>query len=236
MRRSLRSLFTLALSALVLLQAGGVVDLQETFDSVVDDGQFDPELPSPRVTDGPGTASGPDSDGARSQGGGQKTGESRGTPTVAPRADIDVARLERLVHGEVNEVRTSRGLEALERDAALAEIARYHGRDMAQNEYVAHTAPDGETMSDRYDAFGYDCRVSTGDGRYASGGENIYYARYTGYDYTEAELARMTVDGWMNSTGHRENLLRDYWNREGIGVVVDQRDGRTHVYVTQNFC
>ncbi|WP_435358283.1 CAP domain-containing protein [Haloarchaeobius sp. DFWS5] len=226
MRRFVRSVVPLVLSALLVLQAAGYVDVTGPVASAIDD-EFD--LP-PGLTGGPGPVSGDD-------------GKVRappetvaGTPTTAPESGIDVARLERLIHEDVNDVRESRDLSMLERDSELAAVGRYHSRDMAHNQYVAHTAPDGETMGDRYDRFDYDCRVPTGDGRYAGGGENIYYAYYSGQGFTEEELAQKAVDGWMNSTDHRENLLRDYWEHEGIGVVVENRDGVTYVYVTQNFC
>lgn len=159
-----------------------------------------------------------------------------------PLSELDRSRVERLVHEHVNERRAEHGLGALEFDTALREIARYHSEDMAENDYFSHTSPDGETRSDRYDRFGYDCRADTGDGTYYTGGENI---AYTYYDtrvrtsdgvvrYTTAdELARGLVRGWMNSQGHRENILTEAWDHEGIGVAITS-DGK--VYATQNFC
>lgn len=56
------------------------------------------------------------------------------------------------------------------------------------------------------------------------------------YDTPEG-LATGIVDSWMNSTGHRENILRPYWNGEGIGIeIVETGDGMTKVWATQNFC
>lgn len=146
----------------------------------------------------------------------------------------DRARLERLIHERINGVRESEGLPTLAVDPELREIARYHSRDMAERGYFAHTAPDGETMRDRYDRFGYECRVSTGDGRYAIGAENIYRQSASTPD-DPAGVARSVVAGWMDSPPHRENILREYWQHEGIGVAVVE-DGTTQVFVTQNFC
>ena len=87
--------------------------------------------------------------------------------------------------------------------------------------------------------------VQTGTVRSATGGETILYTYYdvpvtTGNETvryeTQEELARGIVDGWMNSTSHRENLLKPYWGREAIGIYIDQMAGRTRVYATQNFC
>ncbi len=167
------------------------------------------------------------------------TGDSGSQPTVEGEqsaSSIDRAELEQLVHQEINDVRQDHELSKLAFDDDLREVARYHSKDMAQEEYFAHTAPDGETMSDRYDTFGYSCRVSTGDGRYATGGENIYMMQYTVQSYSEEEIAQKAVEGWMNSPGHRENILREYWQKEAIGVYVIESGGETRVYVTQNFC
>lgn len=158
---------------------------------------------------------------------------------------IDRAATERYIHEYVNEERTQRGLAPLAFDTELREVARYYSARMAREDFFAHTAPNGDTLSDRYDRFGYDCRVSVGDGRFATGGENLAYTYYEVpvrtdegvevYD-TERELARGIVEGWMNSPGHRENLLRPYWDGEGIGVYAIAEGGQLRVYATQHFC
>lgn len=151
--------------------------------------------------------------------------------------------IEGLIHEEVNEVRAENGLPAIQSSVALTDIARYHSRDMAAIGYFAHTAPDGQTMGDRYDLFDYTCRVRTGSGNeYATGAENIaktfYQARLTNGEYydTPEELAEGIVRQWMNSPDHRENILRPFWENEGIGVFVVQEEGEWAIYVTQNFC
>jgi uncharacterized protein YkwD len=158
---------------------------------------------------------------------------------------IDRAATERYIHQYINQERTERGLEPVEFDSELREVARYYSARMAREEFFSHTAPDGGTLADRYDRFEYDCRVATGNGRITTGGENLAYTYYETrvrtdggvevYD-TERELARGIVDGWMNSTGHRKNLLRPYWEAEGIGVYAIEDDGRLRVYATQHFC
>jgi uncharacterized protein YkwD len=136
------------------------------------------------------------------------------------------ARLERLIHERVNHRRDARGLENLTWNEDLATVARYHSNHMANESYFAHVSPSGESPGDRYDAFGVRC----------AGGENLGYVRYRGASFTDEELARRIVTGWMNSEGHRENLLRPRFEEEGIGVTVAERDGSLHVYATQNFC
>jgi len=173
-----------------------------------------------------------------------------GTPTDdesasdgdTPLSELDRSRVERLVHDHINDQRAEHGLDTLAFDEDLREIARYHSSDMAENDYFSHESPSGESRSDRYEKFDYDCRADAGDGRYYTGGENIAYTYYdtdvtTDWGtvrYTTAdELAEGIVRGWMNSEGHRENILTAAWNNEGIGLHVTS-EGK--VYATQNFC
>ncbi|WP_435159408.1 CAP domain-containing protein [Haladaptatus sp. DFWS20] len=174
----------------------------------------------------------------------ETTTTSTTQPTTTPSEPngFDRSEVERYIHQFVNEERTSRGLDAISFDTELRDIARSHSEDMATRGYFSHTSPEGENFADRYDQAGYTCRAPTSDGSYLTGGENIaqtWYdtpinngdgtVRYT----TERELARGIVDQWMNSQGHRENILTDAWQNEGVGIYVTE-DGK--VYATQNFC
>jgi len=159
------------------------------------------------------------------------------TGTPGPEADedglidwdgVDKAYLEQKIHERINEVRVERGLNPLNMEPKLREAARLHSGDMAQNGYFAHESPDGEDFEDRYAEVGYSCRVPAGNG-YLSGGENI--ASLDVPETNETELAAEFVEMWMNSPGHRENILDPAWGNEGIGVAI-----RDEIYVTQNFC
>lgn len=156
---------------------------------------------------------------------------------------IDVASLEKKIHILINEERRRQGLEALERDDRLSRIARAHSRDMALRGYFSHVSPEGNDFSARYRKARYSCSVRVGSTIY-EGGENIalnhlYASRTTvngivSYDWnSEEEIARTTVRGWMNSTGHRKNILTPHFLHEGIGVHIGADDG---IYITQNFC
>jgi uncharacterized protein YkwD len=177
----------------------------------------------------------------------QNDTDASDAPTVpaSSTAELNGTRVEYLVHRYVNAERTERGKSNLTFDTDLRAVARYHSADMANRSYFSHVGPDGETLADRYRRFDYRCRVKTGTFQYATGGENILYTYYDApvamgnrtveYDSPE-ELARGIVNGWMNSTSHRKNLLKPYWENEAIGVHIEQVDGRTRVYATQNFC
>lgn len=149
-----------------------------------------------------------------------------------------------MIHRRINDIRARHGLDPLSWDEELAAIALGHSRDMAERDYFDHVSPEGKDFTDRYREQGYTRTTRVGDVVY-QGGENLFmgnvvdsytYDRDTGeilsYSYFTLEgLADTAVNGWMESPGHRENILTPF-SREGIGVWVDD-DGE--VYVTQNF-
>lgn len=154
--------------------------------------------------------------------------------------DIDTthneSQLEQEIHKEINDRRQEHGLSALDSDSALAEVARSHSQDMATRGYFEHESPEGADFSDRYRRHGYSCEVTVSGNQYSTGGENIAYRSSTSLETNESELAEFIVDGWMNSTGHRENILRPFWQSEGIGVNISREGDMTTAYATQNFC
>jgi uncharacterized protein YkwD len=156
--------------------------------------------------------------------------------------DIERDTVEEHVHERVNAARKSHGLNALTNDPELVGIARGHSEDMAKRGFFAHATPEGETFEDRYATAGYDCRVPTGDARYLGGAENIAKTHAgipleTGEHHESAwDIAKGVVGGWLDSPGHRENLLNDPWRREGIGIYLQEEGQSLEVYVTQNFC
>ncbi|MFB6203318.1 MAG: CAP domain-containing protein [Candidatus Nanohaloarchaea archaeon] len=146
---------------------------------------------------------------------------------------INEHRIEMEIHEKINDRRTARGLEPLEYDVELAQIAGNYSREMAEKGFFSHTSPSGEDFLDRYREAGYRCRVRISERRYAKGGENLYSLHTDSFhNWTEERIASMAVKGWMNSEGHRENLLRPYWENEGIGVYIRG----DHFFATQNFC
>lgn len=163
-------------------------------------------------------------------------------PPVVP---LNESAVERSVHEQVNRERVQRGLPPLRVNHNLRAIAREHSLDMATRDYVNHSDPDGETMADRYAAAGIDCRVATMDGGFATGAENIILVEYPiafpdGHgemrELPASHVATEVVRLWLNSPAHRANLLKPYWNTEGIGVQIQETDTTIRVYVTQNFC
>jgi uncharacterized protein YkwD len=104
-----------------------------------------------------------------------------------------------------NQARASAGLPSLRIDAALASIARYRSRDMEDRGYFNHTIPpSGNMVWDVMDARGYCFHVA---------GENIGWNTYPDAQAT-VEIERM----FMESPGHRENIVGRTWNVIGIGA------------------
>lgn len=125
------------------------------------------------------------------------------------------------IHRLTNLERAKAGLATLEYDVALAHIAEAHSEDMATNEYFAHTALDGCTVLCRLERAGYDA---------SAWGENIIWVSRLQLP-DAATLAQQFVDSWMESEGHRENILRTTFTHEGVGVVkIGNR-----VYATADF-
>lgn len=130
--------------------------------------------------------------------------------------------LEAAIHAETNRRRAQHGLDSLAYSAHLSAIALQHSRDMAHRDFFDHISPDGASPNDRYSTFGHATQSS---------GENI--ARTYPLPGTSiATVAEAVVDDWMDSPGHRENILRDRFQKEGIGVYISS-NGAMHS--TQNF-
>jgi uncharacterized protein YkwD len=99
-----------------------------------------------------------------------------------------------------NAARAANGLGPLALDSRLNNSAQMKAEDMAAKDYWAHVAPDGTQPWYFFEQAGYS---------YIRAGENLAY----GFSSSQA-----TVDGWMNSPSHRENVLGDYVD-VGFGFV-----------------
>lgn len=101
----------------------------------------------------------------------------------------------------VNEIRVKNGLKALSHDWELSRVARYKSQDMKDNRYFSHTSPVYGSPFQMIRNFGISFR---------SAGENIA----KGYTSPQA-----VVNGWMNSSGHRANILNANYTHIGVGYV-----------------
>jgi uncharacterized protein YkwD len=133
------------------------------------------------------------------------------TPTTAPTGN---AAMEAQVVDLVNVERAKAGCGAVDSDDRLQAAARGHSADMAARNYFSHTTPEGVEFATRITAAGYAWRGA---------GENIA----KGYRTPEAVMA-----GWMNSAGHKANILNCGFRDLGVGVAADS--GGTLLW-TQDF-
>ena len=134
-----------------------------------------------------------------------------GDRLVIPTLDTSVRAYEQEVIRLVNVERAKAGLKALTEDWELSRVARYKSQDMHDLRYFSHTSPTYGSPFDMMKAFGI---------RYRTAGENIAM----GYRTPAA-----VVQGWMNSPGHRANILNASYTKIGVGYVASGN------YWTQHF-
>jgi uncharacterized protein YkwD len=113
-----------------------------------------------------------------------------------------------------NNARTANGLLPLTENQMLNSIAESRARDMLEKQYFAHVSPTGQQASDIAQSVGY---------RYKIIAENIG----SGDFYTNQKI----VDGWMQSPGHRQNILSTEVREIGAAVVKGKMKG-TETFVT----
>jgi uncharacterized protein YkwD len=122
-----------------------------------------------------------------------------------------VTELELAIHELINIERELEGLKSLKYDDVLAEVAAYHSTDMAQEDYFAHQDEDGCDSA---------CRVTSSSYKWRMVGENLFLLG-SGRHFTIKEASTIIVVGWMNSEGHRANVLQPKFSHEGVGVVIN---------------
>ena len=147
-----------------------------------------------------------------------------------------------------NQERKAANLPELIRDPAIDTIAKGHSENMIQFEY-SHEI-QGKDPTDRALDAGYTCEAQLPDGSYTYGlSENIHeFPRLisswdTGQpaEYIEDSqtLAQGLVEGWMNSPGHKANILNPFARRIGVGIAIQEsQEGKwihETVFATQNF-
>jgi uncharacterized protein YkwD len=131
-------------------------------------------------------------------------------------------KVELRIYQLTNLERRKMHLSTLDRDDALVRTARAHSDDMLNRDYFSHVDPDGKAPKDRV--------IPAYSRTVARIGENIWGGH--GYDYSDSNrMARVIVDSWMASPGHRANLLNPSFNYVGVGVSVSGKEVRA----TQNF-
>ncbi len=124
-------------------------------------------------------------------------------PTTHVQQDNTLSAYEREVVALTNRYRAQYGLSPLTIDTHLSEIARMKSLDMHDKRYFDHNSPTYGSPFDMMKRFGV---------TYRTAGENIAMGYRT---------AQSVVDGWMNSPGHRANILNKSFTKIGVGYVAD---------------
>ncbi len=117
---------------------------------------------------------------------------------------------EKEVFDLINKQRTQNGLSALKLDTETLRVARIKAQDMVDNNYFSHNSPTYGTPFQMLNSF----KIS-----YKTAGENI-----AGNSSNSA-----AVTAWMNSSGHKANILNSSFNYTGIGVVKGSKYGKIYV-------
>ncbi|MEI2464188.1 CAP domain-containing protein [Bacillales bacterium AN1005] len=131
--------------------------------------------------------------------------------TSTTQATSSVSAFEKQVVELTNAERAKNGLPALTLDTNLSKVARAKSEDMSKNNYFDHTSPTYGSPFDMMKQFGIS---------YKAAGENIAKGQTT---------PEQVVKAWMNSEGHRANILSDKFTHIGVGYVANGN------YWTQQF-
>ncbi|MCC0698363.1 sporulation protein [Clostridioides sp. ZZV15-6383] len=114
----------------------------------------------------------------------------------------------------VNIERSKAGLNPLTLDSSISNVATKKSQDMIDNNYFSHNSPTYGSPFDMLKKFGIS---------YKTAGENIAMAQKT---------PKEVVNAWMNSEGHRKNIMNPNFSKIGVGVA--QKSGGS-IYWTQIF-
>ena len=185
--------------------------------------------------------------------------QTNGQPTGAEFPNgrpLDNRIIEHFIVDYTNQARRIAGLPSLRQDDRIAQIARSHSRNMVRHGY-GHVVL-GKNPTDRALDAGYDCLGRLPDGSRTQGlSENIAIEprvlqwehdiwfligirNITDHHRNEEQAARGLLEAWMNSPGHRANILDAHNTRIGVGIFTKLQEEKLGLlneefYATQNF-
>ncbi|MFG6120447.1 CAP domain-containing protein [Thalassobacillus sp. B23F22_16] len=116
-----------------------------------------------------------------------------------PQGDQNINDIQQQVVDLTNQEREKNGLKPLKVDTEVMEVAQEKSEDMAENDYFSHNSPTYGSPFDMMKDFGVD---------YQRAAENIAAGQQT---------PESVVEGWMNSPGHRKNILNGQLTHIGVG-------------------
>ncbi len=174
--------------------------------------------------------------------------DSTTSPPVDP-SQIDLAALSVAVQERGNAARQQNGAAPLVWSDSLATLARLHSEDMARRDFFDHSNPDGRDVNARGRQMGLRCVLQVGQTTWRGFSENLFYTTHYASGHTTTygdgrsvtvyqwktlpQIAEESIESWMNSPGHRVNLLQGRSQRAGVGAA---RSADRRIYVTHVFC
>lgn len=138
-------------------------------------------------------------------------------PRKSDRPLYEIEQLEQQCLEQINRQREARGISTLKFSEELLPLARYYSWRMAEEKFFAHTDPEGRTVKERVSDYGIRWQIL---------GENLAYSN----GYVNPVAASM--HGWMDSPGHRKNILDKAYNYTAIGAWISENGT---VYFTEIF-
>jgi uncharacterized protein YkwD len=154
-----------------------------------------------------------------------QTPRQNGTSTSQQKHPVEYnANIENEILVLVNQERAKIGVKPLTMNETLRTMARFKSNDMLQYDYFDHTSPNIGGLGNLAKKFSYN---------YTTLGENIWISQSSSSEYLRQNTtAAKIMNGWMNSPGHKANILNPSFGRIGIGVTFST-DGLCHA--TQEF-
>jgi len=136
------------------------------------------------------------------------------TPDVPKAPEVSMSAFAKEVVELVNKERVSNGLQPLKAHAKLTDCAQAKAQNMIDKNYFAHNSPTYGTPFDMIEQWGI---------KFTAAGENIAYGQKT---------PKEVMQTWMDSPGHRSNILSDSFAEIGVGVATTKTGV---IYWTQMF-
>jgi uncharacterized protein YkwD len=141
---------------------------------------------------------------------------SMGVGSAQAARPLHLSGAERTLLTAINSARAAAGVPPLRASASLTSAAAWQSKALAQAGYLNHTSPDGSTLIDRLT-------------------RARWHGTTAGEDLAVAPSPSQAVAMWMQSPGHRENLLRPSFRIVGLGLAQGSWSGSAALYVTADF-
>ncbi len=145
--------------------------------------------------------------------------KTKDTTSADPEPEATIEELEIQLCNLINQDREANGIENILMDENVRLVARNHCKDMITRDYFEHITPDGKTPGDRLNDAGINVSYW---------GENIAYNGALDPPTTAEEA-------FMNSEGHRANILNNNFTHSGVGCAIKEINGANRYYFTQLF-